>query len=98
MTEAPFKLNAAAAVHADPVATALAPWKVEDYLNSTDYSDDPDYVPSEFALEFWNAGGSGSVEVTAADPVVTEVAAGSGLLVPTLFDHYRSFEPRPAAL
>ena len=48
-------------------------------------------------LEFWNAGGSGSVESTAADPVVTEVAAGSGLLVPTLFDHYQSFDPRPAA-
>ncbi len=48
-------------------------------------------------LEFWNAGGSGSVESTAADPVVTEVAAGSGLLVPTLFDHYKSFQPRPAA-
>ncbi len=48
-------------------------------------------------LEFWNAGGSGSVETAAADPVVTEVAAGSGLLVPTLFDHYRSFDPRPAA-
>jgi D-serine deaminase-like pyridoxal phosphate-dependent protein len=29
--------------------------------------------------------------------VVTEVTAGSGLLVPALFDHYRSFEPRPAA-
>ncbi len=49
-------------------------------------------------LEFWNAGGSGSVESTAQDPVVTEVAAGSGLLVPTLFDHYQSFEPVPAAL
>jgi D-serine deaminase-like pyridoxal phosphate-dependent protein len=48
-------------------------------------------------LEFWNAGGSGSVEESAADPVVTEVAAGSGLLVPTLFDHYRSFAPRPAS-
>lgn len=48
-------------------------------------------------LEFWNGGGSGSVEDTAADPVVTEVAAGSGLLVPTLFDHYRSFRPRPAS-
>ncbi len=48
-------------------------------------------------LEFWNAGGSGSVQETAADPVVTEVAAGSGLLVPTLFDHYRSFQPVPAA-
>ncbi len=48
-------------------------------------------------LEFWNAGGSGSVESSASDPVVTEVAAGSGLLVPGLFDHYESFEPRPAA-
>ncbi|MEV7432005.1 MULTISPECIES: amino acid deaminase/aldolase [unclassified Nocardioides] len=48
-------------------------------------------------LELWNGGGSGSVESTVADPVVTEVAAGSGLLVPTLFDHYRSFDPRPAA-
>lgn len=48
-------------------------------------------------LEFWNAGGSGSVAETAADPAVTEIAAGSGLLVPTLFDHYQSFTPRPAA-
>lgn len=48
-------------------------------------------------LEFWNGGGSGSVESTVADPVVTEVAAGSGLLVPGLFDHYQSFSPRPAA-
>lgn len=48
-------------------------------------------------LEFWNGGGSGSVESTAADPVVTEIAAGSGLLVPRLFDHYRSFDPRPAS-
>jgi D-serine deaminase-like pyridoxal phosphate-dependent protein len=48
-------------------------------------------------LEFWNGGGSGSVEATAADDAVTEVAAGSGLLVPTLFDHYQSFHPRPAA-
>jgi len=48
-------------------------------------------------LEFWNGGGSGSVEATAADGAVTEVAAGSGLLVPTLFDHYQSFRPRPAA-
>lgn len=48
-------------------------------------------------LEFWNAGGSGSLAQTAADPVVTELAAGSGLLVPGLFDHYRSFDPLPAA-
>ena len=36
----------------DPVAEALAPWKVEDYLNATNYSIDPKYVPSDFALEF----------------------------------------------
>ncbi len=48
-------------------------------------------------LEFWNGGGSGSVEATAADPAVTEVAAGSGLLVPGIFDHYASFDPHPAA-
>jgi phage terminase large subunit-like protein len=36
----------------DSVGEALAPWKVEDYLNNTDYSDDPNYVPSAFALEF----------------------------------------------
>ena len=28
------------------------PWKVEDYLNSTDYTIRPGYVPSDFALEF----------------------------------------------
>jgi D-serine deaminase-like pyridoxal phosphate-dependent protein len=48
-------------------------------------------------LEFWNAGGSGSLETSAADPTVTEVTAGSGLLVSGLFDHYRSFDPLPAA-
>ncbi|HET8717474.1 MAG TPA: alanine racemase [Nocardioidaceae bacterium] len=48
-------------------------------------------------LRFWNAGGTGSLELSAADPAVTEVTAGSGLLVPTLFDHYRAFSARPAA-
>lgn len=36
----------------DPVSEALAPWKVEDYLNAIDYEVDPSYVPSDFALEF----------------------------------------------
>jgi D-serine deaminase-like pyridoxal phosphate-dependent protein len=54
-------------------------------------------LAQEVDLEFWNGGGSGSVDATAQDPAVTEIAAGSGLLVPALFDHYRSFEPRPAA-
>ncbi|MGK8510002.1 amino acid deaminase/aldolase [Nocardia asiatica] len=47
-------------------------------------------------LEIVNSGGSGSIEVSVADPDVTEVTAGSGLYVPTLFDGYRSFTPRPA--
>ncbi len=47
-------------------------------------------------LEIVNGGGSGSVAETASDPAVTEVTAGSGLYVPTLFDRYRSFTPRPA--
>jgi D-serine deaminase-like pyridoxal phosphate-dependent protein len=45
-----------------------------------------------------NGGGSGSIDTTAAEPVVTEITAGSGLLAPALFDHYRAFSPRPAAL
>jgi D-serine deaminase-like pyridoxal phosphate-dependent protein len=48
-------------------------------------------------VTLWNAGGTGSLESSAADPVVTEVTAGSGLLVPHLFDHYRCFTGRPAA-
>ncbi|MEU9131416.1 amino acid deaminase/aldolase [Kitasatospora sp. NPDC048540] len=49
-------------------------------------------------LEFVNGGGTGSVESTVAERAVTEVAAGSGLYVPRLFDNYRSFHGRPAAL
>ncbi|MFD0722007.1 amino acid deaminase/aldolase [Streptomyces globosus] len=49
-------------------------------------------------LEFVNGGGTGSVQQTAAEDAVTEVAAGSGLYVPRLFDNYTSFRGRPAAL
>lgn len=48
-------------------------------------------------LEFVNGGGTGSLESTTADGSVTEVAAGSGLFGPHLFDHYRAFSPAPAA-
>ncbi|MCM6775798.1 amino acid deaminase/aldolase [Nocardia sp. CDC159] len=48
------------------------------------------------ALEIVNSGGSGSIEVSITDPNVTEVTAGSGLYVPTLFDGYRAFTPHPA--
>nr|WP_089337921.1 alanine racemase [Blastococcus mobilis] len=47
-------------------------------------------------LEFVNGGGTGSVERTAAEAAVTEVAAGSGLYNPALFDGYRAFTGRPA--
>jgi len=48
------------------------------------------------ALEIVNSGGTGSLEISSADLSVTEVTAGSGLYVPTLFDHYRAFAPRPS--
>ena len=48
-------------------------------------------------LEFVNGGGTGSVESTAAESAVTEVAAGSGLFGPSLFSSYSAFDPRPAA-
>jgi D-serine deaminase-like pyridoxal phosphate-dependent protein len=48
-------------------------------------------------LEFVNGGGTGSLEETASDPSVTELAAGSGFYAPTLFDHYSSFSLTPAA-
>lgn len=48
-------------------------------------------------LRFVNGGGTGSLESTAADASVTELAAGSGLLGPHLFDTYRGFTPAPAA-
>ncbi|HEY2633008.1 MAG TPA: amino acid deaminase/aldolase [Solirubrobacteraceae bacterium] len=61
---------------------------VEDVLR--DHSAEP--------LEFVNGGGTGSLELTGAEPAVTEIAAGSGLYGPTLFDAYSAFKPAPAAL
>lgn len=49
-------------------------------------------------LELVNGGGTGSLESTGAEPAVTELAAGSGLYGPTLFDAYSRFTPLPAAL
>ena len=48
-------------------------------------------------LEFVNGGGTGSIESTTAESAVTEVAAGSGLFGPHLFDNYAHFHPAPAA-
>ena len=49
-------------------------------------------------LEFVNGGGTGSIESTGNEDAVTEIAAGSGLIGPGLFDHYRAFRPEPALL
>lgn len=49
-------------------------------------------------LEFVNGGGTGSIETTGAEDAVTEIAAGSGLIGPTLFDNYERFSPAPAVL
>ncbi|HEX6455337.1 MAG TPA: amino acid deaminase/aldolase [Solirubrobacterales bacterium] len=53
---------------------------------------------SEFVeLEIVNGGGTGSLELTAAEEAVTEVTAGSGFFAPALFDHYSRFSLTPAA-
>lgn len=49
-------------------------------------------------LEFVNGGGTGSVHTTVREKAVTEVTAGSGLFHPRLFDFYRAFTGRPAAM
>ena len=48
-------------------------------------------------LEIVNGGGTGSLELTAAEDAVTEVTAGSGFYAPALFDHYTRFTLTPAA-
>lgn len=55
-------------------------------------------VRSVTDLRFVNGGGTGSIERTVADQAITEVAAGSGVFAPHLFDGYSAFEPIPAAL
>lgn len=47
-------------------------------------------------LRFVNGGGTGSLEVTGADDAITELAAGSGLYAPGLFDGYDAFTAEPA--
>jgi D-serine deaminase-like pyridoxal phosphate-dependent protein len=53
---------------------------------------------SEFVeLQIVNGGGTGSLELTAAEEAVTEATAGSGFYAPALFDHYSRFSLTPAA-
>lgn len=48
-------------------------------------------------LPIVNGGGTGSLELTAAEDAVTELTAGSGFYAPALFDHYSRFSLTPAA-
>ncbi|MCB0876362.1 MAG: alanine racemase [Solirubrobacterales bacterium] len=48
-------------------------------------------------LRFVNGGGTGSLELTAREDAVTELAAGSGFYAPALFDDYSRFSLTPAA-
>lgn len=47
-------------------------------------------------LEFVNGGGTGSMETTKEEDCVTEIAVGSGLFSPALFDRYSAFRHAPA--
>ncbi|PKW26403.1 alanine racemase [Phycicoccus duodecadis] len=53
-------------------------------------------VRAEVDLRFVNGGGTGSLHTYGDDSAVTELASGSGLYAPTLFDGYDAFSPRPA--
>lgn len=55
-----------------------------------------DAVRTVADIEIVNGGGTGSLHITSQDPCLTELAAGSGLYGPALFDHYRDFTPEPA--
>lgn len=54
-------------------------------------------VRAEAELEFVNGGGTGSLETSAAEGSLTEVAAGSGLFAPASFDRFAHFRHTPAA-
>jgi D-serine deaminase-like pyridoxal phosphate-dependent protein len=45
-----------------------------------------------------NGGGTGSIQTTREEEVITEITAGSGFYAPTLFDRYSSFSLTPAAM
>lgn len=49
-----------------------------------------------FEFTFINGGGTGSVESTGNEELVTEVTVGSGFYSPKLFDYYNAFHHKPA--
>jgi D-serine deaminase-like pyridoxal phosphate-dependent protein len=50
----------------------------------------------DVGLEFFNGGGTGSIQTTSMEDCITEVAAGSGFLQSHLFDYYGANQNRAA--
>ena len=50
----------------------------------------------ETPLELFNGGGSGSINYTAAEPWLTELTIGSGLLCSHYFSYFSNIAPEPA--
>lgn len=48
-------------------------------------------------LEFVNGGGTGSLDLSAAEGTLTELAAGSGFYTPVIFDNFSDINHKPAA-
>lgn len=48
------------------------------------------------SLRFVNGGGTGSIELTCSEKMVTEIAVGSAFYSPALFDYYKDFKHLPA--
>ena len=48
-------------------------------------------------LEFVNGGGTGSLDVSAAEGTLTELAAGSGFYTPVIFDNFADINHKPSA-
>jgi D-serine deaminase-like pyridoxal phosphate-dependent protein len=48
-------------------------------------------------FRFINGGGTGSLEYTSKEDIVTEVTAGSGFYCPGLFDYFSNFQHYPSA-
>ncbi|MCT1576117.1 amino acid deaminase/aldolase [Oceanobacillus kimchii] len=54
------------------------------------------FQKNNMQIEFFNGGGTGSLQTTSQEKTVTEVTVGSGFFAPLLFDQYRDFQYEPA--
>lgn len=54
-------------------------------------------IQQHAALHFVNGGGTGSMQLCAAEPSITEITVGSAFFAPALFSEYESLALQPAA-